>query len=46
MQGAGSVVASYLQKGGSDSTWVFTHWEGILAQRAGQKLNNFALVSI
>ena len=41
--GAGSVVASYLEKGASDSTWIFCHWEGVLAERAGKKLNNFAL---
>eukprot|EP00457_Paulinella_chromatophora_P010482 gb/GEZN01010586.1/.p1 GENE.gb/GEZN01010586.1/~~gb/GEZN01010586.1/.p1 ORF type:complete len:363 (-),score=53.65 gb/GEZN01010586.1/:101-1189(-) len=40
---AGSVVASFLQKGKSDSTWIFTHWEGLLATRAGQKLNMFKL---
>jgi NitT/TauT family transport system substrate-binding protein len=38
-----SIVASYLEKGGSDSTWIFTHWEGVLAKRAGQQLNCFAL---
>lgn len=31
----GSVVASHLAKGASDSTWVFPHWEGLLAERAG-----------
>jgi ABC-type nitrate/sulfonate/bicarbonate transport system substrate-binding protein len=41
--GAGSVVASYLQTGSSDSTWIFAHWEGVLAERAGQRLNYFAL---
>ena len=39
----GSVVASYLAKGGSDSTWIFSHWEGILARRAGQALTEFRL---
>ena len=41
--GAGSVVASYLEKGASDSTWIFPSWEGVLAERAGQQLNCFAL---
>lgn len=41
--GAGSVVASYLAKGRSDSTWIFPSWEGVLAERAGQELNFFAL---
>ena len=41
--GAGSVVASYLEKGKSDSTWIFPAWEGILAERAGQQLHCFAL---
>ena len=41
--GAGSVVAAYLDKGRSDSTWIFPAWEGVLAQRAGQALNLFAL---
>ena len=40
---AGSVVASHLEKGRSDSTWIFKHWEGLLAKRAGQELNCFAL---
>jgi hypothetical protein len=40
---AGSVVASMLAKGVSDSTWIFDHWEGILAERAGQQLNCFSL---
>lgn len=40
---AGSVVASYLQKGRSDATWIFTAWEGVLAERAGQELNYFSL---
>eukprot|EP00808_Paulinella_micropora_P001714 g45883.t1 len=38
----GSVVASFLQKGKSDSTWIFTHWEGLMAERAGQPLNMFS----
>ncbi|GAB5372674.1 hypothetical protein AAMO2058_001684900 [Amorphochlora amoebiformis] len=29
----GSVVASYLQEGRSDSTWIFTHWEAVMAKR-------------
>ena len=41
--GAGSVVASYLAKGRSDSTWIFPAWEGVLAERAGQRLHCFAL---
>eukprot|EP00445_Apocalathium_hangoei_P009756 CAMPEP_0203867624 /NCGR_PEP_ID=MMETSP0359-20131031/16633_1 /ASSEMBLY_ACC=CAM_ASM_000338 /TAXON_ID=268821 /ORGANISM="Scrippsiella Hangoei, Strain SHTV-5" /LENGTH=329 /DNA_ID=CAMNT_0050785903 /DNA_START=60 /DNA_END=1049 /DNA_ORIENTATION=+ len=41
--GAGSVVASYLAKDSSDSTWIFPSWEGVLAERAGQELNYFAL---
>ena len=41
--GAGSVVASYLEKGRSDATWIFPAWEGVLAQRAGQELNLFDL---
>ena len=41
--GAGSVVASYLEKGRSDSTWIFPAWEGVLAQRAGQELELFDL---
>jgi NitT/TauT family transport system substrate-binding protein len=41
--GAGSVVASYLQKGKSDATWIFTAWEGLLAERAGQELHCFSL---
>ena len=41
--GAGSVVASYLQKDRSDATWIFPAWEGILAERAGHHLNYFAL---
>jgi len=40
---AGSVVASMLEKGLSDSTWIFSHWEGVLAERSGQELNYFAL---
>ena len=32
---AGSVVASMLDKGLSDSTWIFSHWEGVLAERSG-----------
>lgn len=40
---AGSVVASHLERGASDSTWIFEHWEGILAKRAGQELNYFNL---
>jgi len=39
----GSVVASMLDKGLSDSTWIFSHWEGVLAERSGQELNYFAL---
>lgn len=39
---AGSVVASFLERGLSDSAWIFSHWEGILAARAGQKLNEFS----
>ena len=41
--GAGSVVASYLETGASDSTWIFPSWEGVLAERAGQRLHYFAL---
>ncbi|EOD34351.1 hypothetical protein EMIHUDRAFT_98742 [Emiliania huxleyi CCMP1516] len=41
--GAGSVVASYLEKGRSDATWIFQAWEGVLAARAGQRLNLFEL---
>jgi ABC-type nitrate/sulfonate/bicarbonate transport system substrate-binding protein len=41
--GAGSVVATYLERGRSDSTWIFTAWEGVIASRAGQELNCFAL---
>lgn len=41
--GAGSIVASHLERGLSDSTWIFSHWEGILASRAGQQLNEFSL---
>jgi len=41
--GAGSVVASHLEHGVSDSTWIFEHWEGELAKRAGQELNYFRL---
>ncbi|CAE7517718.1 thiY [Symbiodinium natans] len=41
--GAGSVVASYLEKGRSDSTWIFPAWEGVLAERAGQHLHCFGL---
>merc|ERR1740123_1973322 len=40
---AGSGVASYLAADRSDSTWIFTHWEGVLAERAGQELNYFRL---
>ena len=40
---AGSVVASHLEKGGADSTWIFPHWEGVLADRAGQALTHFNL---
>lgn len=40
--GAGSVVASHLEQRRSDSTWIFPHWEGVLAERAGQKLRCFA----
>eukprot|EP00746_Dinoflagellata_sp_MGD_P152585 gnl/MRDRNA2_/MRDRNA2_83765_c0_seq1.p1 gnl/MRDRNA2_/MRDRNA2_83765_c0~~gnl/MRDRNA2_/MRDRNA2_83765_c0_seq1.p1 ORF type:complete len:377 (-),score=63.35 gnl/MRDRNA2_/MRDRNA2_83765_c0_seq1:47-1021(-) len=40
---AGSVVGSYLEKGKSDSTWIFQFWEGVLAERSGQKLNFFSL---
>ena len=32
-----------LQAGKSDSTWIFTQWEGVLAQRAGQDLRCFHL---
>ncbi|GAX28225.1 hypothetical protein FisN_27Hu127 [Fistulifera solaris] len=39
---AGSVVASFLERGLSDSAWIFSHWEGLLAARAGQKLNEFS----
>lgn len=41
--GAGSVVASHLENGRSDATWIFPAWEGVLASRAGQRLNYFAL---
>ena len=41
--GAGSVVASYLETGKSDATWIFPAWEGVLAARAGQSLNLFTL---
>lgn len=41
--GASSVVASYLEKGRSDSTWIFAAWEGVIASRAGQELHCFAL---
>jgi len=41
--GAGSVVASYMQTGKSDATWIFPAWEGELASRAGQQLHCFAL---
>lgn len=39
----GSVVASNLEGGLADAVWIFSHWEGILASRAGQKLNEFHL---
>ncbi|CAE8631218.1 unnamed protein product [Polarella glacialis] len=39
----GSVVASHLEQGRSDATWIFPAWEGILAARAGQELNLFKL---
>eukprot|EP00929_Paragymnodinium_shiwhaense_P009731 TRINITY_DN114014_c0_g1_i1.p1 TRINITY_DN114014_c0_g1~~TRINITY_DN114014_c0_g1_i1.p1 ORF type:complete len:337 (+),score=68.76 TRINITY_DN114014_c0_g1_i1:77-1087(+) len=40
----GSVVAAMLEKGLSDSTWIFHHWEGILAERTQPGLlNHFAL---
>mmetsp|Transcript_21690 Transcript_21690/g.30394 ORF Transcript_21690/g.30394 Transcript_21690/m.30394 type:complete len:280 (+) Transcript_21690:402-1241(+) len=35
----GSVVSSFLSNGGSDSTWIFSHWEAIKAERAKQRLN-------
>eukprot|EP00041_Stephanoeca_diplocostata_P023029 m.558975 g.558975 ORF g.558975 m.558975 type:complete len:323 (-) comp22203_c0_seq2:1080-2048(-) len=31
IQESSSVVATYLKTGKSDSTWIFKHWEGILA---------------
>ena len=41
--GAGSVVASHLEQGRADATWIFPSWEGVLAERAGQQLECFAL---
>ena len=41
-QTSGSVVASYLQRDKSDSTWIFAHWEGLLAN-AEDALDCFAL---
>jgi len=41
--GAGSAVASYLQRGEADATWIFSHWEGVLARRAGVALNELRL---
>lgn len=38
-----SVVATMLEKGLSDSTWIFEHWEGVLAARSGKSLNYFRL---
>lgn len=39
----GSVVASYLGSGKSDSTWIFTHVEAVKARRQGVDLNLFKL---
>eukprot|EP00930_Biecheleria_cincta_P090403 TRINITY_DN79786_c0_g1_i1.p1 TRINITY_DN79786_c0_g1~~TRINITY_DN79786_c0_g1_i1.p1 ORF type:complete len:334 (-),score=80.05 TRINITY_DN79786_c0_g1_i1:196-1197(-) len=36
-----SVVATLLQKGLSDSTWIFYHWEGVLADRTQPGLLNY-----
>jgi len=36
-----SVVATMLEKGLSDSTWIFYHWEGVLADRTQPGLLNY-----
>ena len=41
--GTGSIVATMLSKGLSDSTWIFDHWEGAMADSGSVKLNYFRL---
>lgn len=36
-----SIVATMLEKGLSDSTWIFYHWEGVLADRTQPGLLNY-----
>ena len=40
---SGSVVRSHLEANQADATWIFSHVEGVLAQRAGEALHEFRL---
>ncbi|CEM35571.1 unnamed protein product [Vitrella brassicaformis CCMP3155] len=40
---ASSVVESMLRASKADATWIFTHWEGVLAERLGSELTYFKL---
>lgn len=35
----------YISRGNADATWIFTAWEGLLAQQSGKQINSFSLTA-